>query len=255
MFAVRITSLTESNLAMPRTKPQSLPIALAYRVKQMARILCGSTALLRFCLFGAWLLKRFAWELSSEMFGSSFHEAAMALSEETLRNWLPIGGSMIDIGCGTGRWCRIAVKYADRVVGVDSHSATIEIAKQLSDDSRIEYRLADVSQNLMLPQCDVALLIHVLEHIDNPDSLLKIVRNIAGTLIVEVPDFEADALNLVRHSLDCSFYSDADHVREYTLDILHQQLERNGYRIKYIERSRGSIVAIASPDTVKIEAA
>jgi SAM-dependent methyltransferase len=132
MLTARIISRTEANLTMTRTKPRSLPIAIAYRVKHISKIIFGSTRLLRFCLFLSWLLKRFSWELSSKIFGSCFHKDAMALSEEILQNWVPVNGSMIDIGCGTGRWCRVAAEYADRVVGVDSHLANIEIAKQLS---------------------------------------------------------------------------------------------------------------------------
>jgi Methyltransferase domain len=94
-------------------------------------------------------------------------------------------------------------------------------------------------------QFDIALLIYVLEHIENPDSLLQAISLIAPTLIIEVPDFESDALNLVRQTLDSPYYSDADHIREYTLDILHQQLERNGWQIDYSERLKGSILAIA----------
>ncbi|MGL4501705.1 MAG: class I SAM-dependent methyltransferase, partial [Planktothrix sp.] len=184
--------------------------------------------------------------LSSEIFGSSFHKAAMALSEEILQNWLPVNGSMIDIGCGTGRWCRVAAEYANRVVGVDSNSANIEIAKQLSGDKEIEYIITDITQNVISEQFDVALLIHVLEHMDNADSLLQKIHTIASTLIIEVPDFEADSLNLVRQTLDSPYYSDADHIREYTLDILNDQLKRNEWKINDIKRYGGSILAIAS---------
>ena len=92
---------------------------------------------------------------------------------------------------------------------------------------------------------DVALLIHVIEHIDNVDSFLRSLLTIFTTLVIEVPDFEADVLNQARHMLGCSYYSDPDHVREYTIGILRQQLNRNGWSVLGYEKHGGDILMIA----------
>jgi hypothetical protein len=55
---------------------------------------------------------------------------------------------------------------------------------------------------------DVGLLIHIIEHIDDPDFLLSSLQKLVNTLIVEVPDFESDSLNLVRLKLGSPYYSD-----------------------------------------------
>src|SRR4051794_31650029 len=110
---------TERTLSMSRAKPKSMMTTLAYRAKRVCQGLLGHRRLLRIFLNLSWLLRRFAFELSGEVFGNTFHNCAMGLSEEQLGQWIPNGAAVIDIGCGTGRWCRVAARHASHVLGVD----------------------------------------------------------------------------------------------------------------------------------------
>lgn len=236
---------TEAELTMPRRKPRSLLVSLSYRLIWIGKHIFGRKRLLRWCLNSSWLLRRFAFELGSEVFGDSFQSDSRALSEDVLRRWIPPGGSVIDIGCGPGRWSRIAARYANRVVGIDQSDVDIELARQRSSEQNIEYIVGDVTEDLTNSRFDVAILVHVIEHIEDVDYLLEAIRRIASLAIVEVPDFEADPLNMARHALGCPYYSDGDHVREYSLPILREQLERNGWRIQHEDRRHGAILAVA----------
>lgn len=236
----------EGDLSMRRMKPRSLTVSLAYRLTRVSRHMLGRTRLLRLCLNASWLFRRFAYELTGEVFGDSFYCSTSALSDKIFKQWIPNGGSVIDVGCGTGRWSRIAARYAQTVLGVDCNSGSIAIAQSLSNEPNIEYVVGDITQGLDGRKFDVALLVHVLEHIDEADKFLVSIRSIASTLIIEVPDFGADPLNVVRYELKCPYYSDGDHVREYTLGILYQQLERNGWQIRYHGQCVGSILVVAS---------
>lgn len=183
--------------------------------------------------------------MSCETFGESFQQSALALSEDVLEQWIPKGGSVIDIGCGTGRWCRAAARHARHVVGIDYDAANIEIARATSERSGIEYIVGDVTRDLTDRRFETGLLIHVIEHIDEPDRLLRSLHKLVDTLIVEVPDFDSDCLNLVRLEVGCPFYSDGDHVREYTLPILERQLERSGWKPCYSKHHGGAILVVA----------
>jgi hypothetical protein len=119
----------------------------------------------------------------------------------------------------------------------------------MSDEQHIQYVVGDVTIDLSDSRFDVAMLVHVIEHIDDVDHLLTAIHKIAPILIIEVPDFEADPLNTARHTLGCPFYSDGDHLREYSLPMLRQQLERNGWSIQYQERRHASILAVANHAT------
>lgn len=131
-----------------------------------------------------------------------------------------------------------------------SHFWYLSCTRKKTKETNVTYILGDARHNLPLVlgdrTFDVALLVHVLEHIDDPDLLLKRIREVASTLIVEVPDFEADALNLVRYELGLPCYTDADHVREYSPDILRYQMERSGWVPTLQQRKKESVIMVAS---------
>lgn len=193
----------------------------------------------------AWQSHRFGHELAAELFGKELLCSILALSDEALREVIPSGGTVLDVGCGDGRWCRAAAKYASKVVGIDRSEDNLRQARQLTREPNVEYIAADVTEYPFQDPFDVALIVHVLEHIDDPDRMLQSLRRIAKTLVIEVPDFSSDALNPVRLVLGCPFSTDADHVREYTLAMLKEHLTRNSWEIEKVFHRGASIAAVA----------
>ncbi len=236
----------EKRLSIPRDKSPGISISIAYRAFALGKILFGRGPFLRFLLNASWLLWRFAFELSGELHGSRFHNRAKALNEAVLKKWTPAGTTVIDIGCGIGRWCEVASKYADRVVGIDFDADLIEQARNATSGSKVEYLVGDVTKDLRGRKFDVALLTHVLEHIENADKILGDLKQVADTLLVEVPDFEHDPLNWIRLEHSCPFYSDGDHVLEYTEKILVDQLNRTGWQLLELRKCGGAILAVAT---------
>jgi SAM-dependent methyltransferase len=234
----------EKNLSMSREKERSTAVSMAYRLSNIGRKIFGKEKLLRFYLNGAWLFWRFSFELSGEIYGKDFHNHAKALNEDFLKGKIAEDSSVIDIGCGVGRWCQIAAKYAKNVVGIDYDEKLINQARQTTEAKNIEYIVGDVTKDLEGRRFDLALLTHVIEHIEDADKMLQELHAIASTLIVEVPDFENDALNIVRLEQNCRFYSDGDHVREYTQEILINQLERNNWKILETYKNGGAVLAV-----------
>jgi SAM-dependent methyltransferase len=209
--------------------------------------------MLRLFLNGSHLWWRLAFELSSEIYGEQFHIRTRALDEELLKQAIPENGSFLDIGCGYGEWCRKASKFARKVIGIDTEISKIQEAKKLTNACNVEYRVADATVDLPGQRFDVALLSHVIEYIDDIDSFLRFLRQIAETIIVEVPDFEHDPLNWVRVRQSCPFYTDGDHVREYTLNLLSEQLKKTGWRISFVQQRHGSMVVIAQGRNSAVE--
>ncbi len=235
----------EEQLSMLREKPRSLIIAIAYRLAAIGRATIGKERLLRFCLNNSWLFWRFAFEISGEIYGAKFHNNAKALNEDILKRWISANNSVIDIGCGIGRWCKIASKYAKNVVGIDYDENLIRQAREQSKADNIEFIAGDVTKDLKGDLFDLALLTHVIEHIDDADKMLSDLKNLTKLLLVEVPDFEHDPLNWIRLEQNCPFYSDGDHVREYTEEILVNQLKRNGWQVLEIRKHGGAVLAVA----------
>ena len=79
---------------------------------------------------------------------------------------------------------------------------------------------------------------------DDTDGFLRELHPFTNTLIVEVPDFAADPLNAARWHEGVRWYSDADHVREYTAESLAALLQGAGWVISSVERRGGTIAAV-----------
>jgi SAM-dependent methyltransferase len=179
------------------------------------------------------------------MFGENFYNTSLGLTEKFLADQINPNDSIIDVGCGSGRWARIADKYSKHVIGVDYQTRSIDIAR--SYDSNVEFVVADINVDLShYGYFDLALVIHVLEHIDNPLILLNELRRCAKKIIIEVPDLESDALNYARVKMQLPYYSDANHVREYTKTLIVSDLERSGWEIQEVFKNSGAIVVVAT---------
>lgn len=232
--------LTESQLILPREKPRHLWLSIAYKILPLIKLI-GKTRALKFFANLEWLSHRFAFEIAGEMYGDDFYSTNQALTTEFLRKYTT-GSTVIDVGCAYGRWTR-ELTFAKEAVGIDLSLNHITKARKECPD--INFILGDVTTDLS-GRFDFALLSHVLEHIEDSDDFLTKLHNTADNLIIEVPDIESP-MNLVRVKLGCTFYNDADHVREYTRDILVGQLERTGWKVvECVQRNRAILVVATS---------
>lgn len=220
------------------------PLAsVGYRATRMAVRLLGEERTFVVLANLARFTHRLAYESAGRMFGvDEFHGRALALDDELLTRAVPEGGTVLDLGCGTGRWCRRAAPRAARVLGIDHDAASVSTARSLTHDPNVEYRVGDV-RAIGDERFDVVLLVHVLEHIDDPGALLHELHRVTCTLLVEVPDFESDPVNRARLATGAPFSSDADHVREYTDATLAAILSRTGWAAE-VTRKRGSGIAV-----------
>lgn len=245
VFPSHDPAASEREISFPRQKPRWLMLSLGYRLMRLTRRVFGDRRVLRWFLNANWIFWRFSYETIVEYYGGAFSNVTYSTSSELIGRLLPPGGSVIDIGCGGGRLCQLAAPHAGRVLGIDYDPRNIAVAKAENTHAHVEFRVGDVTSVLPGEQFDLALLVAVLEHIEDVDQLLKQIHTVSRRLVVEVPDFDADPLNLVRRDLGCVWYTDGDHVREYTRPVLKQHLERNGWTPVQWE-SRGSMMLVVA---------
>ncbi|MGI8792787.1 MAG: class I SAM-dependent methyltransferase [Acidimicrobiales bacterium] len=234
------------HLEFPRNPSVGAVTRVGYFVVRVGDRVFGRRRMLRCLLDVARLTRRLAFEEAGRVYGHDFHSVAKGVTPEMLGAVLPSGGTVLDLGCGNGRWSREAAAVASRVVGVDHNADLIEEAKRLTDSPKVDYFAGDVADTPNGP-FDVALVIHLLEHVADPVSLLNGLRGVARAILVEVPDFEADSLNVARLWAGRPFSSDGDHVREYTEQMLRSHLADAGWQSAAVFRRGGSVVAQALP--------
>ena len=115
--------------------------------------------------------------------------------------------SVVDLGCGSGRFVRAALKERslERIVGVDVSSAALAVGearmeKKLSEADRARVFLllgSIVYRDRRLDGLDAAVCIEVIEHLD-PDRIPFFVENVFGAMrprlvVVTTPNVEANA--------------------------------------------------------------
>jgi SAM-dependent methyltransferase len=104
----------------------------------------GKRLTLGFLLDTSWLFRRLAFELGGEMYGDQFHNGSLATSPSALKEIIPKGSRVIDIGCGSGRWARVISELGCEVVGVDHSASNLELAR--SKGGNIEYIQFDATK-------------------------------------------------------------------------------------------------------------
>jgi len=147
-----------------------------------------------------------------------------------LGRYFPERGKLLEVGSSTGifldymrgrGWDVIgiepngsAVNFAKEVFGIETHQATLESAP-LSEAS-----------------VEAAVMLHVIEHVDNPAAAVNSVCHLlrpGGIFVVETPTFDSFAFRLLgrrERSIRCD-----GHIFFFTVNTLSDLLERHGFRI------------------------
>lgn len=243
------TELTEADLSFPRHKANSPAVAAVYRLQPAIERVVGRRRRLKWLLGMEKLFWRLAYEAAGAAYGDGFQNEALALRPETLARWLPDDARVLDFGCGHGRAVRVIAPMVREVVGIDVEAGKIEVARTRNTCTNARFEVGDARGKLTEP-FDVVMLLHVIEHIEDPVRLLGQVGRIAPQVVVEVPLFHRDPLNAVRLHVGADFSSDADHVREYTDMLLAGQLEQAGWTIREWSRGPISVAVLAQRSAV-----
>ncbi|GEQ84874.1 methyltransferase [Patiriisocius marinistellae] len=105
-----------------------------------------------------------------------------------INSMVPLKGKLLDIGAGTGDFCKAALNKSWDVSGVEPSKKAREIA--LEKGVPLSKSLADYKGQLF----DVITLWHVLEHLPNLDEQIqniKILLKPNGILIIAVPNYNS----------------------------------------------------------------
>ncbi len=102
----------------------------------------------------------------------------------------PQSNVVVDLGCGTGELVERLQSIAGHVIGVDSSSKMIELARNrvYSDKERVDLRLGELEHlPLKDDEADCAVVSMVLHHLATPDRFISEVGRVMkknGTLVI-----------------------------------------------------------------------
>jgi len=122
---------------------------------------------------------------------------------ETLKNINhPDIHSILDVGCGSGRYCAEFLKMGKTVTGVDIASEMLSLAKALCKEEIPEGSIKFINGNYTNVELgekhDAAVLMGLFDYIENPQSLLKkLKKDINNTILASFPK-DHNLLNSIR---------------------------------------------------------
>lgn len=121
--------------------------------------------------------KQGKWD-EAEFFETGETEINTILGHLKQHNWIPMGNTALDFGCGVGRLSRALVPFFQRIVGVDVSQTMIEKAKILNSNflNKIEFRHNTESNLAIIPNSSISFIYStiVLQHISKPEALFFI---------------------------------------------------------------------------------
>jgi 2-polyprenyl-3-methyl-5-hydroxy-6-metoxy-1,4-benzoquinol methylase len=167
---------------------------------------------------------------------------------QLIRDYLPPGGSVVDVGCGAGAYGPPLMSQGHEWLGLETNAHCFDLLEQ----RRLPYRRVD-EESGALP-CDSsefesAICIEVLEHIERADTFLgEIARAVRTRALFSVPNMEVlpyfSAWQVVPWHL-----LEADHKNFFTRTSLSELLSGHFTRVEVFSYAEH---ALRTPDAIPL---
>ena len=144
--------------------------------------------------------------------------------------------SVLDFGCGAGGVLHRLNKVSSRVYGVEIERVMCDA---INEEGIKCYPSIDKACEELTDSIDIITMFHVLEHIEDPVSILKQLSSLlndAGTIIIEVPNAEDALLSVYDSSAFADFTYWSAHLYLYNNDTLKKLIDKAGMRIQFMSQ-------------------
>jgi 2-polyprenyl-3-methyl-5-hydroxy-6-metoxy-1,4-benzoquinol methylase len=146
-----------------------------------------------------------------------------------LEKLLPEKGRLLEIGCAMGTLLNEIRKLGWKVTGVEPEKRTCEIARN-------RYELDVISstfQEAEIEECsfDVVLLLHVIEHLPDPETGLSQVARLirpGGLLVLETPRYDTLSFKLLKGRERSVI---AGHYHYFTRATIRMLVRKSGFEV------------------------
>ena len=177
----------------------------------------------KFNLFSnlSWIFNRLAHEAWMSFYAHSELHPSRLFMYKFVNGKFPLNATVLDIGCGYGEISGLLGRTCKSITGIDQDPDKVRIAIERYSNSTVKFVCGDAMDFLNVNQkhYDVLVCSHILEHLDDPYRMLANFKAYFDFIYIEVPDFEASYINIVRQTFNNKLnYQDDDHIHEYDRD-------------------------------------
>ena len=142
-----------------------------------------------------------------------------------------LGSKILDIGCGIGFLTYKLSEKAEKVIGCDYNSNSLNYAKFFFNRENIDYLLVDATNYEFKEKFDYIILSNVLEHIQDRIFFLNKLKFLTNYFLIRVPMINRSWLVLYKKELGIDYRLDPSHYIEYTYNNLRREIEDAGLKI------------------------
>jgi cyclopropane fatty-acyl-phospholipid synthase-like methyltransferase len=141
-------------------------------------------------------------------------------------------GSVCEVGCGSGDillYLSTKLPESTSFVGVDISSEAISLAKQ-KENSRLQFRQQDITQENDQKFFDLLLVIDVIEHVENYFKFLRDLASKSHYTIFHIP-LDMSMWTLFRETMLIESKERVGHIHVFTEDFIKSVLNDCGFKI------------------------
>lgn len=165
------------------------------------------------------------------------------------------GRTVLDLGCAAGAYARELSRRGCRVVGVEADPEAAKQAALWCDEViTADLERLDLVEAMGERRFDVVLAADVLEHLKDPDRVLRGAASLlteGGYLVAVVPNVAHGSVRLALLGGEFPYSDlgllDRTHLRFYTLRSLQELLEGSGFTPVYTDRMPAPVEATEVP--------
>lgn len=150
------------------------------------------------------------------------------------------GKKVLDIGCGTGDLVEVLEANGLDVSGLDPSTYAIEVAKAAGCKKVYNNSLEDFFKN-NTEKFDAVVLVNVLEHVPDPNSIIKMAREMligGGIIVVIVPNDFSRIQSIAKKKIGATsdwWVAIPDHINYFNYSSLNNFMTRSGFRNVYTQ--------------------
>ncbi len=141
------------------------------------------------------------------------------------------GAKLLDLGCAAGFFVRLAIDAGWEAEGVEISNLAADYAEKIVG---VRVHRGQLETVPFPPEhFDLITMFDLLEHLSNPLSSLKIIRNLlkkGGHLLITTPDFASLNRLLLREKW--AVLSPKEHLFYFTARTLRSIIKRSGFKVK-----------------------